>query len=70
MILFSVLFAYILNEGLSVFYPCFFKMYSKQSLISDAEYDQSGNSNSSFHVGADILNLLFLYDFLIFFHPY
>ena len=30
------------------------------------EYDPSGISNYSFHVGADILNLLFLYDFLIF----
>ena len=34
------------------------------------EYDPSGNSNSSFHVGADILSLLFLYDFLIFFRVY
>ena len=41
-----------------------FKIYSKQSLISDP----SGNSNSSFHVGVDIVNLLFLYDFFIFFH--
>ena len=31
------------------------------------EYDSSGNSNSSSHNGADILNLLFLYDFVIFF---
>ena len=36
--------------------------------MSDIEYDPSGSSNSSFHVGADILNLLFLYDFYIFFH--
>ena len=35
---------------------------------NDIEYDPSGNSNSSFHFRADILNLLFLYDFLIFFH--
>ena len=27
--------------------------------MSDTEYGPSGNSNSSFHVGADILNLLF-----------
>ena len=27
------------------------------------EYDPLGNSNSSFHVGADILNLLFLHDY-------
>ena len=31
--------------------------------MSDIEYDLSGNSNFSFHVRADILNLLFLYDF-------
>ena len=31
--------------------------------MSDTEYDPSGNSKSSFHVGADILNLLFWYDF-------
>ena len=35
--------------------------------MSDTEYDPSGNSNSSFHVGADILNLLFLYDFFYIF---
>ena len=34
------------------------------------EFDPSGNSNTSLHVGADILNLLFLYDFFIFFHVY
>ena len=33
--------------------------------MSDTEYDTSGNSNSSFHVGADILNLLFLYYIII-----
>ena len=32
------------------------------------EYDPSGNLNSSFHVGADILNLLLLYELFIFFH--
>ena len=36
--------------------------------ISDAEYDPSGNSNSSIHFGVDILHLLFLYDFFVFFH--
>ena len=30
--------------------------------------DPSDNSNWSFYVGADILNLLFLYDFLVSFH--
>ena len=34
--------------------------------MSDTEYDLSGSSHSSFHVGAGILNLLFLYDFLYF----
>ena len=33
---------------------------SKKSSISDIEYDPTGNSNSSFHAGADILNLLSL----------
>ena len=37
----------------------FFDIYSKKSWISDLEYDPSSMSNSSFHVGADILNLLF-----------
>ena len=32
------------------------------------EYDPSGNSNSSFQVGADVLNLLLLYADLMFFH--
>ena len=36
--------------------------------MTDTEYDLSGNSNSSFYVGADILNLLLLHDFFIFFH--
>ena len=31
--------------------------------MSDTEYDPLGNSNSLFHAGADILNLVFLYDF-------
>ena len=44
----------------------FFKIYGKQSWISDTEFDPSGSSNSSFYVGADILNLLLLYEFFIF----
>ena len=36
--------------------------------ISDIEFDQSSNSNLSVHVGVDILNLLFLCDFFLFFH--
>ena len=35
--------------------------------MSDVEYHPSGNSDSSFQVGADILNLL-LYEFFMFFH--
>ena len=38
--------------------------------MSDTEYDPLSNSNFSFHVGTDILNLLILYDFFIFFHVY
>ena len=31
--------------------------------MPNIEYDPSGNSNFAFHVGADILNLLFLFIF-------
>ena len=48
--------------------PCFFNIYGKYSWISDIEYDPSDNSNSSFYVGAVILNLFFLYDCFISFH--
>ena len=37
------------------------------NLNIDSEYDPSGNSNLSFHIGADILNLLFLYSILCYF---
>ena len=36
--------------------------------MSETEYDPSGKSNSSFQVGADILNLLLLFADLIFFY--
>ena len=36
--------------------------------MSDIKYDPSGNSNSSFPIGADILNLLVLLELFIFFH--
>ena len=36
--------------------------------MSDTADDPSGNSNFSSQVGPDILDLLFLYDFFIFFH--
>ena len=36
--------------------------------MSDTEYEPSGNLNLSFHVGADILNLLLLHEFFKFFH--
>ena len=35
---------------------------------SDTEYHPSGNSNLSFHVRADLLNVLPLYDIFMFFH--
>ena len=38
--------------------------------ISDIEFDPSGDSNSSYYVRADILNLLFLYSFFMFFDVY
>ena len=34
----------------------------------EIEYNPSGKSNSSFHVGAEILKLLLLYADLMFFH--
>ena len=40
----------------------------KTILNTDAKYDPSQNSNVLFHVGTDISNLLFLYEFFIFFH--
>ena len=36
--------------------------------MSEIEYDPSGKSNSSFQVGAEILNLLLLEADLMFFH--
>ena len=53
---------------LSATVSCFLIMYSIQYCISDTEYDPSDKSNSSFQVGADILNLLLLYADLMFFH--
>ena len=44
----------------------FFNHTLKKSWISDTEYDPSGNSNSLFHVGADILNIVFVWRFYIF----
>ena len=43
-----------------------FKNILKITLNNDIEYDPSGNSNLSFHVGADILNLLLFYELLCF----
>ena len=34
------------------------------------EYNPSDNSNSPIHVGADALNLLFFYDFFVYFSMY
>ena len=54
MILFSILIMYIVIEEISV--------------IINAEYDPSCNSNLSFYVKTDILNSLLSYNFFIFFH--
>ena len=66
--LFSILHRYILIVGLLVFFPCFFKYIKNRHnyLIQTP----SGNSDFSFHVGADILILLFFYDVFIFSHVY
>ena len=50
-ILFCIWFTYILIKGLSVTALCFW-----WSWISDSEYDPSDNSDSSFHVGAHLVN--------------
>ena len=34
-----------------------FLKYAQNNLVYDTEYEPSGNSNLSFHVGADHLNL-------------
>ena len=60
---------YIHIEGLSVF-PSYFIKYIEKDLdyLRDTEYDPSADFKTSFHIGADIFNSLFLYDFFIFFH--
>ena len=40
-------------------------MYSKKSGRSEIKYDLADNSNLSFNVGADILNLLILFELFI-----
>ena len=65
MILFSILFTYVLIGRLSVTVSYFLMIHSKYLWISDTDYDTSGNSNLLFHVGADMLNLLFLYNFIL-----
>ena len=66
--LFSILFKYILINGLLVFPLCFFKIYSKESWIANPEYDPSFNSSLSFHVRDDILDLLLLCEVFMFFY--
>ena len=66
-ILFSILLTYILIDGILIFSSCFLK-YTQNNLESDTEYDPSGNSNVSFHVGTHILNSLLLYELFMFFH--
>ena len=59
------MFTYILIGRLSLT-QCFLMIYLKCYWISATEYDPSSNSNSWFHVAADILNFLILYDGFIF----
>ena len=59
------MFKYILIGGLSLT-QCFLMIYLKCYWISATEYDPSSNSNSWFHVAADILNLLILYGCFLF----
>ena len=40
--------------------------YTQNNLEYLTEYEPSGNSSLSFHVAADILNLLLLYELFIF----
>ena len=42
----------------------------KINLNTDTIYDPSNSSNVSFHVGDDISNLLFSYEFFIFLHEW
>ena len=37
--------------------------------MSDTEYNRSSNSNSSFHVGVDVLNLLLYYIITFYIFP-
>ena len=41
-------------------FPYVFIYVFKQFSISDVEYDSLGNSNSSFHVGADFKFIVFI----------
>ena len=55
--------------GYQLVYHVFSIKYSKQSSISDTEYDPLSNSHLPFHVGADIaFDLLLSYDFLNIFY--
>ena len=70
MIPFCILFTHFDIEGLSATVSCSLIMHSKYCKISDTEYDSSNNSSFSFHVGPDILNLLFWNNVFIFLHIY
>ena len=56
--LFSILFTYIVIEGLTVTASSYSAFKTSQTFYG--KYNPSLNSNSLFHVGADILNLLSL----------
>ena len=64
---FTALFTYIFIEALPATMSYFLKYIQNNcEYLSDTGYDPSGNSNSSFHIGVDILNLLFCMTFLYF----
>ena len=62
---FQLLLIYIWIGSLSVIVSCFLIMHWKYLWLTDREYDLSSNSDPSFYVGANILNLLFYIAFRI-----
>ena len=58
------MFQYICIDVLSVSVSYLLMIHSKLPWVSDIEYDPQDKWNLSFHVGANVLDLLFLSDFL------
>ena len=54
---------YICIRGLLVSFSCFDDI---TQLNFDIEFDSSSNLNPTFHIGVDILNFLFHYNFFMF----